>query len=269
MQKLTLLLLTLLTLPSFAIKNGERIDLWPKGAPHEADKRDTAWVKVFLPEKPTGRAIVICPGGGYAHLAMDHEGTAWAQFYNDQGIAAIVLHYRMPHGDCRIPQEDAEQALTLVRDNAKAWGVTPSDVGIQGSSAGGHLASTIATHAKADVRPAFQVLFYPVITMDPEFTHRGSHDNFLGREAKKKQEALYSNDQQVTHQTPRAWIALSDDDSTVLPMNGVSYYTECYRHDVPATLHVYPSGRHGWGIRPSFRYHAEMLLELKAWLASF
>lgn len=251
---------------------GKRINLWEKRPPHKSDNpKDTAWVKVFLPEKSkaTGRAIVICPGGGYQHLAMEHEGTDWAPVFNNMGIAAIVLHYRMPHGDHRIPIEDAEQAMRLVRHNAKAWGINPNDVGIMGSSAGGHLASTIATHAESDAKPNFQILFYPVITMDPAFTHQGSHDNLLGKKAKKKQEMLYSNDTQVNRATPRAWIALSDDDTVVLPANGFNYYFECYRHDVEASLHVYPSGGHGWGIRPAFRFHTEMMAELKAWLLSF
>lgn len=251
---------------------GKRINLWEKRPPHKSDNpKDTAWVKVFLPEKSkaTGRAIVICPGGGYQHLAMEHEGTDWAPVFNNMGIAAIVLHYRMPHGDHRIPIEDAEQAMHLVRHNAKAWGINPNDVGIMGSSAGGHLASTIATHAESDAKPNFQILFYPVITMDPAFTHQGSHDNLLGKKAKKKQEMLYSNDTQVNRTTPRAWIALSDDDTMVLPANGFNYYFECYRHDVEASLHVYPSGGHGWGIRPAFRFHTEMMAELKAWLLSF
>lgn len=251
---------------------GKRINLWEKRPPHKSDNpKDTAWVKVFLPEKSkaTGRAIVICPGGGYQHLAMEHEGTDWAPVFNNMGIAAIVLHYRMPHGDHRIPIEDAEQSMRLVRHNAKAWGINPNDVGIMGSSAGGHLASTIATHAESDAKPNFQILFYPVITMDPAFTHQGSHDNLLGKKAKKKQEMLYSNDTQVNRTTPRAWIALSDDDTVVLPANGFNYYFECYRHDVEASLHVYPSGGHGWGIRPAFRFHTEMMAELKAWLLSF
>lgn len=251
---------------------GKRINIWEKRPPHKSDNpKDTAWVKVFLPEKSkaTGRAIVICPGGGYQHLAMEHEGTDWAPVFNNMGIAAIVLHYRMPHGDHRIPIEDAEQAMRLVRHNAKAWGINPNDVGIMGSSAGGHLASTIATHAESDAKPNFQILFYPVITMDPAFTHQGSHDNLLGKKAKKKQEMLYSNDTQVNRTTPRAWIALSDDDTVVLPANGFNYYFECYRHDVEASLHVYPSGGHGWGIRPAFRFHTEMMAELKAWLLSF
>ena len=138
-----------------------------------------------------------------------------------------------------------------------------------GFSAGGHLASTIATHSVKDAKPNFQILFYPVITMDPAFTHKGSHDNFLGASARKKKEQEYSNDAQVTRATPRAFIALSDDDEVVVPANGFNYYLECYRHDVPASLHIYPSGGHGWGIRDSFKYHLEMELELRAWLRSF
>ncbi len=246
--------------------------LWPKGAPHaSSDLRDTAKVSIFLPEKrlANGRAVVILPGGGYQHLAMQHEGTDWAPFFNQEGIAVVVLKYRMPHGDLRIPIEDAEEAIRMVRRNASRWNIDPQDVGIMGSSAGGHLASTVATHANESARPDFQILFYPVITMEPDITHKGSHDNLLGHDAKRKLEREYSNDMQVSRLTPRAWIALSDDDQVVLPANGVNYYVELYRHDVPGSLHVYPSGGHGWGIRPTFKYHIEMMLELKAWLKSF
>lgn len=245
------------------------IDLYDGKAPHE--NGDTARVYVYpAPEKKaTGRAVVICPGGAYAVLASGHEGHEWAPFFNNMGITAIVLHYRLPKGDHRVPLEDAENTMRLVRANAKAWHINPNDIGIMGSSAGGHLATSLATHAKDDAVPNFQILFYPVITMDPAFTHMGSHDNLLGRDAKKKLEQNYSNDAQVTRATSRAWIALSDDDELVLPANGFNYYFELYRHDVPASLHVYPTGGHGWGIRSSFEFHNEMLLELKAWLQSF
>lgn len=248
------------------------VDLWPNGAPtRSVDPHDTARVFVYLPEvrHVTGRAIVICPGGGYSGLAIDHEGNGWAEFFTGQGIATIVLKYRMPHGDRDIPIEDAMEAMRLVRRNSKEWHIDSGQVGIMGSSAGGHLASVIATKGKGDAAPNFQVLFYPVITMNPSFTHRGSHDNLLGKDARKKLEHEYSTDRQVTRVTPRAFIALSDDDHTVLPANGVNYYLACYRHDVPATLHVYPTGGHGWGIKQSFPYHIEMLLDLKAWLRSF
>jgi len=247
------------------------MNLWEGRVPYNVNKNDTAKVRVFLPDRKiaTGRAVVILPGGGYSHLAFEKEGTDWAGFFNNMGIAAIVLKYRMPNGNPKTPISDAEEAVRLVRRNARAWNIKSGDIGIMGSSAGGHLASTVATQAEKDAKPDFQILFYPVITMQPGFTHQGSHDNFLGKNASKKKEKDYSSDFQVTRVTPRAWIALSDDDHVVLPVNGVNYYVELYRHDVPASLHVYPSGGHGWGMRGSFKYHIEMLLDLKAWLNSF
>lgn len=261
------------TLASTAFaQQGKTFLLWPNGAPNTNENpTDTAKMTVFLPDakRATGRAVVICPGGGYAHLAMEHEGTGWAHFFNQQGIAAIVLKYRMPRGNHEVPISDAEEAIKMVRRTAKHWHIDPQQVGIMGFSAGGHLASTIATHSTGQAKPNFQILFYPVVTMEQGFTHQGSHDNLLGKKPKKKMERLYSNDLQVTRATPRAFIALSDDDEAVLPMNGANYYMECYRHDVPAALHIYPTGGHGWGNRESFPYHVEMLLDLKAWLASF
>ncbi len=248
------------------------MNLWGGNPPvRSADPTDTAKIRIYLPAsgEATGRAVVICPGGGYSHLSMENEGYAWADFLNGLGIAAIVLKYRMPHGNPGVPVSDAEEAMRAVRRNAASWGINPDDVGIMGFSAGGHLASTVATHAKKDALPNFQILFYPVITMLEDITHRGSRENFLGRNPKKKETYLYSNDTQVSRLTPPALIALSDDDRSVLPANGVNYYFELYRHDVPATLHVYPSGGHGWGNRESFRYHLEMHLDLMAWLRSF
>ena len=276
MKRLNLIaLLLVLTAAAFAQK-GTTMDLWPKGAPNNnGDEKDKAELTVYLPDakKATGRAVVCCPGGGYTHLAMDHEGHQWATFFNSQGIALIVVKYRMPHGNYKIPISDAEEAVKTVRRNATEWHIDRNDVGIMGFSAGGHLASTIATHSKGDAAPNFQILFYPVITMDPAFTHKGSHDNFLGTDRSKKDlkklENLYSNDIQVNRTTPRAFIALSDDDRVVPAANGFNYYSECYRHDVPASLHIYPTGGHGWGYRESFTYHYNMIFELKAWLQSF
>jgi acetyl esterase/lipase len=252
------------------------MDLWPKGAlVSSPDKEDKAELTVYLPEakKATGRAVVCCPGGGYTHLAMDHEGHQWATFFNNQGIALIVLKYRMPHGNPQIPVSDAEQAMKTVRMNATEWHIDRNDVGIMGFSAGGHLASTIATRSKGEAAPNFQILFYPVITMDPGFTHMGSHDNLLGKELSKKEmkklEFEYSNDLQVNRTTPRAFLALSDDDKAVPAANGFNYYQQLYKHDVPASIHIYPTGGHGWGYRETFAFHYEMVFELKAWLKSF
>lgn len=247
------------------------VNLWAAKTPNKNGLQDTAYIKVFLPDakRATGRAVVICPGGGYAHLAMEHEGTQWAPFFNNMGIAAIVLHYRMPNGNVKVPISDAEEALRTVRRNAKTWHINASDVGIMGFSAGGHLASTIATQSKAEAKPNFQILFYPVITMMQGYTHQGSHDNLLGKDAHKKDEQKYCSDLQVTRVTPRACLLLSDDDHTVMPINSVNYYAELYRHDVPASLYIFPTGGHGWGMNTSFAYHAEMLTNLKGWLESF
>lgn len=247
------------------------VNLWAAKAPNKNGLQDTAYIKVFLPDakRATGRAVVICPGGGYAHLAMEHEGTQWAPFFNNMGIAAIVLHYRMPNGNVKVPISDAEEAMRIVRRNAKNWHINASNVGIMGFSAGGHLASTIATQSKADAKPNFQILFYPVITMMQGYTHQGSHDNLLGKDAHKKDEQKYCSDLQVTRVTPRACLLLSDDDHTVMPINSVNYYAELYRHDVPASLYIFPTGGHGWGMNTSFAYHAEMLTNLKGWLESF
>ena len=134
---------------------------------------------------------------------------------------------------------------------------------------GGHLASIVANIAERNAKPNFQILFYPVITMMQGYCHQGSHDNFLGKGNQKRKEKNYSSDMLVTRTTPKAWIALSDDDNVVEPSNGANYYMELYRHDVPASLHIYPGGGHGWGSRLSFKYHIEMIMELKAWLDSF
>ena len=270
----TLLLLTSAT--ATHAQKGMKMDLWPNGATYNStDKEDKAEMTVYLPDakKATGRAVVCCPGGGYTHLAMDHEGHQWATFFNNQGIALIVVKYRMPHGNPMIPVSDAEQAIKPVRRNAVESHIDRTKVGIMGFSAGGHLASTIATRSTGDAAPNFQILFYPVITMDPSFTHKGSHDNLLGTDHSKKEmkrlESDYSNDLQVNRTTPRAFIALSDDDKAVPAANGFSYYEQLYKHDVPASIHIYPSGGHGWGYRESFAYHYQMIFELKGWLESF
>lgn len=247
------------------------MNLWEGKAPNNNKLGDKAVLKVYLPseKKATGRAVVICPGGGYHDLAMGHEGTDWAPFFNNLGIAAVVLQYRMPGGNDKVPVSDAEEALRTVRRHARQWHIDGDDVGIMGFSAGGHLASVVAVHGKGDAKPAFQILFYPVITMMPSFTNTVTHDNLLGKNAKKKEEQYYSSDMHVTRLTPRACIILADDDDVVQPGNGINYYTELYRHDVPAALFAYPDGGHGFGMKPAWTYHFEMLLNLRAWLQSF
>lgn len=236
------------------------VNLTPDGA---------ANIQVFLPEHPSGRVIVGCPGGGYSHLSMQNEGTDWAGYFNSQGIAYCVLTYRMPKGDRTIPMSDAQNAIRTVRDSARAWHVSPYDVGIMGFSAGGHLASTTATHVPQEARPDFQILFYPVISMNERLTHKGSVLGFLGD--KRSDEDLvnaFSNDKQVRkHQTPPAIILMAGDDRAVPPMtNGLPYYMALRKAGIPAALHIYPSGGHGFGFRSSFAYHDLMLDELTTWL---
>ena len=197
MKRRHIFILLALLVPFFAMaQKPDSFNLWPKGAPNDnGDVQDTAKVWVYLPNKKaaTGRAVVICPGGGYEHLAIDKEGHNWASFFNQEGVAVIVLKYRMPHGKHKIPISDAEEAIKMVRRNAIQWNINPNDIGIMGFSAGGHLASTIATHSEKNAKPNFQILFYPVITMMPDITHKGSRNNFLGEEPKKKDELPEEN----------------------------------------------------------------------------
>ena len=246
--------------------------VWPNKPQYKsADKADTAKIFVSLPreEIANGRAVVICPGGGYENLAIVNEGFEFTTFFNRMGVATIVLKYRMPHGDRNVPISDAEEAIRMVRRHAKEWNIDPNDVGIMGSSAGGHLASTLATHSKNDAKPDFQILFYPLISMQPELTDKGTHDRFFGKKVKQRDEMLYSNERQVTRTTPRAFITLASDDQLVNPEHGVDYYLELYRHDVPASIFVYPSGNHGYGSQPLFKFHEQLFMELESWMRSF
>lgn len=231
---------------------------------------DVAMLTCYLPDVPSGRAIVCCPGGGYSHLAMQHEGHNWAEFFTAKGIAFFVLKYRMPNGDRNIPLGDAYEAFRLVRDSAQVWGINPSDVGIMGFSAGGHLASAVSTHAPADARPDFSILFYPVISMDEKITHRGSVHGFLGEgrnDASLVEE--FSSDRAVKSKiTPPAIIFTSNDDGAVPPVtNAIAYYSAMQRAGNECTLHVYASGGHGWGFRENFRHHRQMVTDLIHWLA--
>lgn len=231
-----------------------------------------ARLTAYLPAQPSGRAIVDLPGGGYSHLAVDHEGHQWADWMNRQGIAFFVLEYRMPKGDRTIPLTDAYRAMTTVRDSATAWRVNPYDVGIMGFSAGGHLASAVSTHAPWAARPNFSILFYPVVSMDERVTHKGSCANFLGAEGMKDKRLIqqWSNDACVRrHLTPPACVILSTDDRVVPPVtNGVAYYSAMRRAGNNCALYAYPSGGHGYGIRKNFAFHEQMLGDLKAWLAT-
>lgn len=251
------------------------LKLWPEGMPNDNGMTCQEENGVLYVAEPTltvypaaegnGMAIVACPGGGYGKLAMDHEGKDMAAWFNNQGITYAVLKYRMPNGHKEVPLSDARQAMRILRHRAGEWQL--KRIGIMGFSAGGHLASTVATHFEdEESHPDFQILFYPVISMDPEYTHRGTHDNLLGKQPAKEEEDYFSNELHVDGNTPPAFILHSSDDRSVPVAHSLNYYMALLRHQVPATLHIYPIGGHGWGYRDSFTYKREWTGELEKWL---
>lgn len=224
---------------------------------------------VYLPQadKATGIAVVDCPGGGYYTLALDHEGHQWAPMFNNAGIAYVVLEYTLPYGDRSLPIADVRRTFELLADSAAIWGIDPEKIGIMGFSAGGHLASTVATHPEeAGVRPAFQILFYPVVSLETEISHGKTRLGFLGENPTDAEVKEYSNYYKVTPQTPKAFIALSANDKSVLPDNSLRYAAALSAVGVPYSLHVYPTGGHGWGYRSSFPYHVDMLWDFQSWI---
>ena len=276
MKKLLTMGLLMFTTTMFAQKPIE-IQLWPNGAPNsngittpeqQIDESRVSDVTVptltiYRAAKPNGMAIVACPGGGYVRLATAHEGHDMAAWFNAQGITYAVLKYRMPNTHHDVPLSDALQAIRIMKQHADEWKF--NKVGIMGSSAGGHLASTAATHFTEDSRPDFQILFYPVVSMiNP--THQGSKDNLLGKTPSEEMLNLYSNERQVTPQTPPAFIMHSSDDKAVPVSNSVDYYTALVKNGVPASLHIYPIGGHGWGFRDNFIYKRQWTGELEKWL---
>ena len=253
-----------------------KLKVWPNGAPDSngittpeetyEGKRvrnvSEAEMYVYLPKKGnnTGAAVVICPGGGYMIEAMDHEGYDMAEWLATQGVAGIVLKYRLPYGHDQIPLEDAQRALRIVRQKAAEWGINPSKVGIAGSSAGGHLASTAGTKfdfgkpdsndpiEKYSCRPDFMLLLYPVITFREDFGHMGSRTNLIGAGNKWEMVEKYSNELQVTAQTPPTFLILADDDSGVPPRNSIEFYLALKKYKIPAEMHIFRDGGHGFGM---------------------
>lgn len=291
MKQVTLILLCLISLLTGTAQTWDHdrlaqhivIDLWPDGTPTDNgvdyghlspdNTRDiTPQMHIFLPRGSKGnpsRAVILCPGGAYGGLAMYHEGFEWCDYFTSQDIAAIVLLYRLPHGHHQVPSEDVYEAIRLTQLHAAEWNIDPSRIGIMGSSAGGHLAATVATHAPASLRPAFQILLYPVITTDPSFTHSWSCRNLMGEHPSPELLANYSNELQVSPSTPPAFIAASADDCDVPLLNTSRYCDALVSHGITVNVHIYPTGGHGWGIKPSFKYHSQLLQALRDWLESF
>ncbi len=224
-------------------------------------------IAVFLPSKKnaTGEAVVICPGGGYHILSYDWEGSDIASWLNSKGIAAFVLKYRLPGAKCNIephksPLLDAQRAMRMVRAGAEKWNIEAGKIGIMGFSAGGHLASTVSTHfdggdpsstdpvEQVSCRPDFSVLVYPVISFNGEFTHRGSREALIGKEPAKEMVDYFSNELQVTEQTPPAILIHSGDDRGVPVENSIAYYEALQASQIPSELHIYPYGGHGYSL---------------------
>ncbi|MCX6330315.1 MAG: alpha/beta hydrolase [Bacteroidia bacterium] len=219
---------------------------------------------IYLPpkENATGTAVLICPGGGYANLAFNHEGYAIAKWLNDNGIAGIILKYRLPSdaimNDKSIgPLQDAQEAMRMIRRNASKWNIDPHKIGVIGFSAGGHLASTLSTHYADNVyvvkdtvsaRPDFSILIYPVITMDASFTHAGSRKNLIGENPSEDAVKRFSNELQITENTPPAFMVHSADDNTVPVKNSIVYYEGLVKYRIPSELHIFQKGGHGYGL---------------------
>jgi len=212
-------------------------------------------------EKRNGAAVIICPGGGYSVLAAGHEGADVAKRFNNAGVTAFVLRYRLPKDECIVdkafvPLMDAQQAIWFVRNHAKQFGIDAHKIGIMGFSAGGHLASTAGTHFTAvrhellgaDLRPDFMLLIYPVISFDDSIGHLGSRDNLLGKNPDKRLIHLFSNEEQVSSQTPPTFLVHASDDDAVSPENSIRFYQMLLKNKIPAELHLYEHGGHGFGL---------------------
>lgn len=201
-------------------------------------------------EKANGTAVLICPGGGYGGVAFRHEGKDIAKWFNNLGVSAFVLYYRMPNGHYTVPLTDAQTAMDIIHKRAKEWNINQNKIGIMGFSAGGHLASTVGTHFKTnEERPAFMILGYPVVTMDSTLTHRGSRNNLLGKKPSNELVKLYSNEFQVTKKTPPTFIVHATDDKTVPVKNSVQLYEALKVNKIEAELDTFAVGGHGFGMR--------------------
>lgn len=218
---------------------------------------------IFLPnrgQKPTA-AVVICPGGGYAGLSMTHEGTEIAEQLVQNGVAAFVLKYRLPSDEVMVdkeigPLQDAQEAIVVLKKNAKKWNLDVAKIGIMGFSAGGHLASTVGTHfsgvikdeAHNFIRPNFMMLIYPVISMQDSLTHGGSRYNLLGKKVTDSKKRKFSNELQVSRKTAPAFIVHAEDDPLVTVENSIVFYQALLKDKIPSEIHIYPKGGHGFGL---------------------
>jgi len=277
-MKILRILFTVIFIFSLNIKAQQIINLYPGAIPNSKESNvkegersgmfsgvTNPTLEIYLPEKENaaGAAVVICPGGGYAVVVYQGEGVQTAKEFARNGVAAFVIKYRLPNDSTMIdkkigPLQDAQQAIKIVRENASKWGINANKIGIMGFSAGGHLASTAATHFNkafiendnnTNLRPDFQILIYPVISMQDSLTHSGSRTGLLGEHASKEIIDDFSNELQVSENTSPAYITQAGDDKVVDVDNSIVYWEALRHHNVPAELHIYPNGNHGFVLR--------------------
>ena len=298
-MKYFLFSLTVVTIFSTSYAQNEKILLYPNGAPgfkgvqiQEDSKTTDGVTRIkditqpaiywYQPKiKTSNTAVIICPGGGYSILAIDHEGYDVAKWFNERGVTAFVLKYRLPqenlfkNSEIR-PLQDAQQAIRIVRKNASKYGISEDKIGIMGFSAGGHLASTASTHFKTQVgentdsrvsvRPDFSLLIYPVISFIDSITHSGSRDNLIGGNPSSEKIIYFSSDEQVNEETPPAFLISTSDDG-VSPENSILYFQACSRNKVPVEMHIYEKGGHGYALKKKGRGPVETWVDrMEDWL---
>lgn len=299
-MKIFILVISLILMMARGYSQDFEVTLWPEGSlstlPMGSETREygdivsvrnvrNPGIAVYLPAKrqSTGQAVLICPGGGYQMLAYDWEGVDIARWFNSKGIAAIVLRYRLPVPDSLVvmheaPLEDAQRALRLVRFNSEGWNIDKNQIGVIGFSAGGHLAATLGTrydHVSKDpvdaidlvsARPDFMMLIYPVITMREDFTHFGSRDALLGEEPADSLVNFYSNELHVNSDTPPGFLVHSGDDKAVPVDNSLFFYQALKNQGIPAEMHIYPSGGHGYSLAIGKGYLQTWTDRMHEWL---
>jgi len=238
---------------------------------------DLARLDLYFPEKGNGQMVIVCPGGGYSYLSTYNEGLYVAEWMLEKGITVCVVKYRMPNGHHEIPLSDVENAFRYCRSHAAGWGI--NSIGVMGFSAGGHLAASVSNlWSEEATRPDFSILIYPVITMEVGLTHKGTHQNLIGKNGMWKDHLMdrYSIEKQVSRNTPATFLALSSDDTVVPPENSLRYYDELVEKGIPVELHIWPTGGHGWGFssekyigkgKDRFAYaRDEFYISLERWL---
>ena len=240
--------------------------LWVVGMQAQKEVYQSPLFTLTVPENGgDGRCVVLCPGGGYNHVAGSHEGSSWIPFFNSQGISVAVTTYTLPEGDCEKPLGDVRTVFKMLREKGSQWGINPNGIGIMGFSAGGHLAAAFTNSEVGDHRPAFCILMYPVVRMDTR-KHEGMAKKFLGDDCTMELRKQWSTQQMVSAETPPTIILTADDDPVIDPTNSTDYYQMLKKHHVQATMHIYPCGGHGFGFRTTFPYHDRLVQDLTDWL---